>query len=183
MMVECIICRGHKRSMAFPQSPITTECTHFPTVCLLCLASTVKAELGRKDWEDIKCPECGAVLQYKELRRFADNETKDKLDSLMIQRAIQDDANFLWCSSDCGSGQLHDGGNDAPIMKCTSCGNLTCFHHKKPWHTGLTCKEFDEQAAASARHKDEDAASTDTIKKVTKDCPECKVHIQKNGGW
>ncbi|KAK1248174.1 hypothetical protein MKX08_006394 [Trichoderma sp. CBMAI-0020] len=142
----------------------------------------LRSELERKQWEDIKCPECGAVLQYQDIQKFADNETQKKLDTLMVQRAIQDDASFLWCSSDCGFGQLHEGGSDEPIMRCNSCGNLTCFNHKKPWHKGLTCEEFDEKEAASARHKKEDAASTKTIKRVTKPCPKCKVHIQKNGG-
>jgi deoxycytidylate deaminase len=68
-------------------------------------------------------------------------------------------------------------------MTCNSCGNLTCFNHSKAWHKGLTCKEFDEKESVSARHKEEDAASTKTIEEVTKPCPNCKVHIEKNGGW
>ncbi|EHK43703.1 uncharacterized protein TrAtP1_008103 [Trichoderma atroviride] len=183
MKVECIICGDYKGTMSFPQSPITKECTHFPTACLRCLRKMLRSELERKQWEDIKCPECGAVLQYQEIQKFADDDTKKKLDTLIIQRATQDDPNFLWCSSDCGFGQLHEGGSDEPIMRCNSCSNLTCFQHKKPWHKGLTCEQFDEQEAASARHKKEDAASTETIKQVTKPCPNCKVHIQKNGGW
>lgn len=96
MKVECVICGDYKGTMSFPQSPITKECTHFPTACLRCLQKMLRCELERKQWEDIKCPECGAVLQYQEIQKFADNDTKKKLDTLIIQCAIQDDPNFLW---------------------------------------------------------------------------------------
>ncbi|KAM0474589.1 hypothetical protein ACHAPX_007533, partial [Trichoderma viride] len=96
MKVECVICGDYKGTMSFPQSPITKDCTHFPTTCLMCLQKMLRSELERKQWEDIKCPECGAVLQYQEIQKFADNDTKKKLDTLIIQRAIQDEPNFLW---------------------------------------------------------------------------------------
>jgi ribosomal protein S27E len=96
MRIECVVCRDHKRWIAFPQSPVTEECTHFPTTCLSCLQATVKFGLEQKQWEDIKCPDCGAVLQYRDLQRFADNETKKKLDNLIVLRAVQDDPEFRW---------------------------------------------------------------------------------------
>lgn len=99
MMVECVVCRDSKGSIAFPQSPITSECAHFPTTCLKCLQRTLRYGLEQKQWEDIKCPECGTVLQYKDLQKFADDKTRKKLDILIVQRAIQDDPNFLWVTS------------------------------------------------------------------------------------
>lgn len=94
--IECVVCGDYKGSEEFPSSPITKECKHFPTTCLVCLQKTLRSELERKHWEAIKCPECSAVLQYKDMQKFADDETKRKHDTLIIQRAIRDDPNFLW---------------------------------------------------------------------------------------
>ncbi|KAM0261324.1 hypothetical protein ACHAQJ_002355 [Trichoderma viride] len=180
MEIECVVCIVYKAPKDFPTSPITRQCTHFPSTCLECMEDTVRSELERKQWEAIACPECSSVLEYQDIQRFADKATKEKYDTLIIQRAIQEDPTFVWCSSDCGSGQLHDGGSDQQIMTCTSCGNKTCFQHKVAWHTGLTCEQYDEEGR---RKKKEDAASAKMVKKVTKKCPGCKSPIEKNGGW
>ncbi|KAK6448156.1 hypothetical protein ACSS6W_003014 [Trichoderma asperelloides] len=181
MKIECIVCGDFKEPEDFSSSLITQECKHVPTTCLECLRSTLRSELERKHWEAIKCPQCSAIFKYQDIQKFADDETKRKYDTLIIQRAVKDDPNFIWCSSDCGSGQLHEGGSDEPIMKCNSCGNLTCSQHRVAWHKGLTCEQYDEKEAA--RHTEEDKASAETIKHVTKSCPKCKAHIEKNGGW
>lgn len=93
-------------------------------------------------------------------------------------------------------------------MKCNTCGSRTCFTHGVPWHTGLSCEEFDlvqsggldssaasndEKAPApqdayslsedSMRKIEERRATEETIKQTTKRCPNCGRNIEKNGGW
>lgn len=102
------------------------------------------------------------------------------------------------CASGCGNGQIHEGGNDQPIVKCVSCGHKTCFQHKASWHTGLTCEEWDltQQSLTSEiahrgsrsdrtkeRRAEELRASEEAIKKISKPCPNCARNIEKNGGW
>lgn len=98
------------------------------------------------------------------------------------------------CAAGCGSGQIHLGGIDQPIVKCGSCGSQTCFLHKVPWHTGMTCDEWAglvEPASQAGRPSGETLfqraqelrATKETINRTTKPCPKCGCNIEKNGGW
>jgi hypothetical protein len=55
--------------------------------------------------------------------------------------------NFLWCTSGCGSGQIHSGGTVQPIVTCLHCSHRSCFHHGVQWHQNLTCDEYDQLRA------------------------------------
>ncbi|KAK5994382.1 E3 ubiquitin-protein ligase RNF19A-like protein [Cladobotryum mycophilum] len=196
--MECVICTETKEDVHFPSSFITLKCEHLPNTCLPCIRASIKSELQNKIWKEIGCPECAAVLEYDDVQRLSDDETKEKYEELMLRFAIQQDSDFIWCSSGCGSGQLHDGGTDQPIVRCNSCNHLSCFQHKVSWHTGLTCEDYDEinispeeyeartkreNEENEARHTEENKASEEKIDETTKRCPECKARIEKNGGW
>jgi hypothetical protein len=96
---------------------------------------------------------------------------------------IRQDPNFTHClGGKCDSGQLHDGGNDQPIMTCNSCGAKTCFTHKLPWHTGLTCTEFDEQ---QRQRLEQEVASVQFMQENNlKQCPnpKCGSRLDKIDG-
>ena len=49
---------------------------------------------------------------------------------------------FVWCPSECGSGQLHASRETAPIVTCIHCSHKFCFEHKVPWHTTMSCREY-----------------------------------------
>ncbi|KAL7819223.1 hypothetical protein V8C44DRAFT_317345 [Trichoderma aethiopicum] len=55
--------------------------------------------------------------------------------------------NFFWCTSDCGSGQIHESGHELPIVICLHCSHRSCFRHNVAWHQGLTCDEYDQLLA------------------------------------
>ena len=75
---ECIICTDTKPVSEFPSAAITTTCNHPPTTCLICVATSIRTDLNNRLWNEIKCPECRATLQYDDVQRFADDETKDR---------------------------------------------------------------------------------------------------------
>ncbi|KAL7808710.1 hypothetical protein V8C26DRAFT_438647 [Trichoderma gracile] len=198
MAQECSVCAEVKSPEQFPTSPITQECAHEPTTCRPCITRAIEAELSSKPWEKVGCPECGATLAYQDVQKYADLETRVKHDKLMVLHTLQQYPDFIWCSSGCGSGQFHDSGEPEPIVKCTSCGHLTCFQHKVAWHVGVTCEEYDLiqldaeeppshervlEIAEARRHKQDNDASEATIKSTTKACPICKSQIEKDGGW
>jgi hypothetical protein len=56
-------------------------------------------------------------------------------------------ASFIWCTSGCGSGQIHSSGQEQPIVTCLHCSHRSCFQHRVPWHENLTCEEFDQLRA------------------------------------
>ncbi|KAK6607926.1 ibr finger domain protein [Botrytis cinerea] len=94
---------------------------------------------------------------------------------------ISNDPNFTNClGPNCGAGQIHQDGDAQPIMTCGSCDFKTCFIHKMPWHTGLTCAQHDARQREGASKQEQ--KSQRLIKKATKKCPSCDVPILKNKG-
>jgi hypothetical protein len=90
--------------------------------------------------------------------------------------------NFTMClGPNCGSGQIHGGGNDQPIMTCTTCHFKTCFAHKMPWHEGLTCMQYDNRQVERLR---QETASAELLGKTTKTCPNprCGMNLDKYTG-
>ncbi|KAJ4255589.1 hypothetical protein NW762_009586 [Fusarium torreyae] len=55
--------------------------------------------------------------------------------------------NFIWCTSGCGSGQIHESGPAQPIVTCLHCNHRSCFHHNVAWHETLSCEEYDQLLA------------------------------------
>lgn len=94
--------------------------------------------------------------------------------------AVNQDPNFQEClNPQCSSGQIHAPGNAEPYMRCNACGHKICFVHKRPWHQGQTCEEYDEQ-----RHipDDPEAASQSLIDESATRCPQCNVAVTKVEG-
>ncbi len=84
---------------------------------------------------------------------------------------------FRWCAhAGCGAGQLHDGGDAAPVLRCGKCRQRTCFTHRCVWHDGRTCKQYDADARAS-----EEVAQLQALEGVVR-CPGCGSGVEKKGG-
>jgi transcription initiation factor IIE alpha subunit len=62
----------------FPTVAITKACTHEPTTCVICVATSIRTDLNSRLWNEIKCPECRETLEYDDVQRFADEETKER---------------------------------------------------------------------------------------------------------
>ncbi|KAI7766047.1 hypothetical protein LZL87_001160 [Fusarium oxysporum] len=89
------------------------------------------------------CDECQENLGYEDIRRFANEQTIAKYERQALRAAVEEDENFFWCTSDCGSGQIHDSGSDQPIVVCIKCSHRSCFRHGVNWHEDLSCEEYD----------------------------------------
>jgi hypothetical protein len=94
-------------------------------------------------------------------------------------------ANFRWCRA-CNSGQIHTGDEEGNIFTCVSCGHEVCILHENTWHEDETYVEYEYR---SSGHKERDqkaqeAASLDTIGKLSKKCPgpHCVYNIEKRDG-
>lgn len=141
--IECTVCTDTKRVADFPGAAITKTCTHPPTTCLDCVATSIRSDLDNKLWNEIRCPECRETLQYDDVQRYADSETSERYQSLSFRYALSEAENFIWCTSGCGYGQVHGGGVEEPIVICLLCGHRTCFTHGVAWHQNLSCEEYD----------------------------------------
>ncbi|KAL6864189.1 hypothetical protein J3F83DRAFT_742860 [Trichoderma novae-zelandiae] len=144
---DCSICADTKESILFPRFSPTASCEHPPTACLECLERSIRSDLTSKIWTDIRCPECRESLDYTDIQRYADEETFKRYETLALRAAMAEAENFFWCTSGCGSGQIHETGHEQPIVICLHCSHRSCFHHNVAWHQGLACDEYDQLLA------------------------------------
>ncbi|KAI3537551.1 hypothetical protein CSPX01_10139 [Colletotrichum filicis] len=140
---ECPICAETRDISSFPVLSVTPTCTHPPEACLECLRMSIKSDLNSKLWTDIQCPECRELLEYVDIQKYADEETFARYEALALRAAMAEADKFIWCTANCGSGQLHDTGADQPIVTCLHCGQRSCFSHNVTWHENLSCQELD----------------------------------------
>ncbi|KAK3386619.1 hypothetical protein B0H63DRAFT_493359 [Podospora didyma] len=142
---QCSVCFDEKEISEFPRAAVTRTCKHPPRTCLECMKGTIRAQLESKLWNEIGCPEegCKGILQNDDIQRFADEETNDRYQALSFRGAMSESDNFVWCTSGCGYGQVHEGGLSQPIVICLKCNHRSCFHHRVAWHENLTCDEYD----------------------------------------
>ncbi|KAI8263521.1 hypothetical protein K4K53_008131 [Colletotrichum sp. SAR 10_77] len=140
---ECPICAETREASDFPILSVTSMCTHPPEACLECLQMSIRSDLNSKLWTEIRCPECRELLEYVDIQKYADEETFARYEALALRAAMAEAENFIWCTANCGSGQLHDTGTEQPIVACLHCGQRSCFTHNVTWHENLTCEEYD----------------------------------------
>ncbi|KAJ4316851.1 hypothetical protein N0V84_007643 [Fusarium piperis] len=108
---------------------------------------SIESDLSSKLWTEIRCPECRELLEYVDIQRYANNQTFTRYETLALRAAMSEAENFIWCTSGCGSGQIHDSGSEQPIVTCLHCGHRSCFHHNVAWHQTLSCDEYDQLLA------------------------------------
>ncbi|KAK6599507.1 hypothetical protein H4I95_08382 [Botrytis cinerea] len=177
---ECSICAEELALANFPNR-ITTGCVHDSSCCLTCLSQSIGAQIETVQWDQISCPECPELLSFENVKTFASEGDFDRYDKNALLSYISNDPNFTNClGPNCGAGQIHQDGDAQPIMTCGSCDFKTCFIHKMPWHTGLTCAQHDARQREGASKQEQ--KSQRLIKKATKKCPSCDVPILKNKG-
>lgn len=94
--------------------------------------------------------------------------------------AMRDDQAFQMCLNPaCSSGQIHDDSVGGPIMTCHTCSYKICFHHKRLWHEGQTCEEYD---STQQRQAEEERASAELVGGSSTMCPGCEAPITKIDG-
>ena len=71
----CNVCFENLETDQFPGRKLTSACDHEATVCQSCLATSISIQLSCKIWDQISCPDCGAVLEHQDIKDFADGET------------------------------------------------------------------------------------------------------------
>ena len=134
---ECTICREDRGFRAFP-GKVTEDCKHVRDVCRKCMHQTIKMEIQLKGQAAlIKCPSCSAELSLADVARESSAADAEQLDSFMLQKALAQEPNFVWCAHGCGMGQLVEDLEQNTFMTCQNCGLRTCNYHR-----ALYCLSF-----------------------------------------
>jgi hypothetical protein len=174
---ECNICiEGKKLSdMAIK---VTSHCEHRAAVCKDCLQRWLQESVEGGSWPRANCPVCEALLDWHDFKRCASKETFERYDKLLLRRTLARDPTFQWClSPTCESGQMHE--KPCPEFRCVACHKEYCIEHRVRWHTGETCRQYDERHRL---RKSAYEASGEFVRTSTQTCPDCKRPILKDGG-
>lgn len=68
---DCAVCTDSRAEHHFPERPPTSKCDHAANTCKRCLRKWTTTQLETKMWNEIGCPECGARLQYDDMKESA----------------------------------------------------------------------------------------------------------------
>jgi len=143
---DCIICVETKGTASFPVLPVSPSCNHAPETCLDCLQRHIKTAVNEKAWHArvVTCPQCNSAMEYDKVQMYANRATFETYDARVLNDAIAMQSDFFSCpGAGCGSGQIHDAADAAPIVTCIGCRRKYCFRHHVLWHETLSCEEYD----------------------------------------
>jgi hypothetical protein len=180
--VECVVCREAQPLCSFPDK-ITDTCDHSTIhTCQPCVEQVILQALEGKEWNDPACPECNASLSLNNVQEFGTAAQAETYSNRLMKRALQSMEDYRECLSPiCNSGQLHDGGEDYPIVTCHSCQAKSCYTHRIPFHFDQTCDGFDENIRQSTERENFERSIV-LVKQLSKTCPGCKFDIEKTTG-
>jgi hypothetical protein len=147
----CVVCGDEHPVDAFSDTRLTTQCSHQNSACISCVHQWIDTQLTDQGWDRIQCLECTEIMQYSDVQRHARPEDFERYDRLAARSALANDPDFIWCqNAGCGSGQIHEGGDDMPLFVCQTCDFRYCVTHNIRWHEGETCTAFDARMGGNA---------------------------------
>lgn len=178
--IECPICLEEYPRSRFPRrSTITDFCDHPDKACLNCLDASITAIIERGALHLLACPICPQRLSRRDIKEYANRAVYERYKYLKEQSEIP--GHYISCTNPiCGGSQPHE--SEDPKMICNHCEFATCAKHRRPWHEGQTCQEFDLDDAQIERLEEEEATAKLLSSEATSICPKCGQGVTKSDG-
>ncbi|KAI7775480.1 hypothetical protein LA080_006768 [Diaporthe eres] len=178
--IECPICLEDYPRSRFPRRLTITEfCDHPDKACLNCLDSSIAAIVERGALHLLACPICPQRLSRRDVKEYAKQSVYERYNYLKEQSEIP--GHYISCTNPiCGGSQPHE--SEDPMMICNHCKFATCAKHKRPWHQGQTCEEFDLDDAQIERLEEEEATAKLLSREAMSICPKCGQGVTKSDG-
>jgi len=171
---ECGICCLHVPS----QLMFGLACQH--RYCKTCWSEYIAGcVLGESNGQSVACAGYGCQLLVEDaqvLSLVTDGQLKAAYQRRVVQGFVECNSSLRWCPfPDCKFVLRALG--DAARVTC-KCRHVFCFRCGAPWHDPVKC---------SLLHKwqkkcDDDSETSNWLNANTKECPKCKVTIEKDGG-
>ncbi|KXT12067.1 hypothetical protein AC579_1866 [Pseudocercospora musae] len=179
---ECTVCYDTLDTDAIPLRPHMTAAEDH-SVCYACWENHLHAELERKEWNRLSCPDCGETMTVADichLDRFFSERIEPKIMDKAAKSCLEQDPDWVDCpSGTCRSGALMTEGH---IFTCSECQFRYCFSCRVPMHEGEACSEYHERLRREPEKRREEDLSLKEVEKVSKPCPGCTARIQKHQG-
>ncbi|KAI1288003.1 E3 ubiquitin-protein ligase ariadne-1 [Halotydeus destructor] len=153
--------------------------------CKDCWMQYLKTKVEDEGSDRLLCPalNCDALVDdIVVLNLLCDQKARRKYYKLIANNFVSFNKRLRWCpGTECGNVvEILDLSKATSTAAKCNCGQTFCFSCGSEWHEPVMCKYLKKW-----KHKCEDKDNTETLNYIfshTKDCPNCKVVIEKNGG-
>lgn len=170
----CDICIEDKKLEDFD----ALECGH--TYCAQCLRSIISAALSERSLHAIRCPQCAQAISYQKTIDIMQNSTqteKNLFIELMTFSWARQQEHIKQCPTpDCKFYFINES-TCAASMQCAQCNVHYCNQCLLNHNDQTTCAQAKEHKEAQ-----ENQANGEWKQAHTKQCPQCKIAIEKNDG-
>ena len=181
--MTCAICFDSFTS----ESSASLDCGHsFCKSCWVLYLTEKILDQGEAHYISCPDPDCHVYVDdRKVLSLIEDKRTRSKYIKLIINQFVIKNKRLRWCPTvDCASAielaEIAPSSSSCLTVKCSNCNREFCFCCLEDPHEPVTCANLSKW---KAKIEDKDhVESMNYINGNTKDCPKCKVAIEKDGG-
>lgn len=145
---------------------------------------TERISEGGSSLQAIPCAghNCAVNLSDSTVIKILSGEKLEKYQQMITNKFVQCNRLIKWCPCPgCNYAikvmMLEGQDGNGSHVKC-KCNHAWCFKCGKADHTPLDCKMLESWEKKCA----DDSETSNWIMAFTKDCPKCKMAIEKNGG-
>eukprot|EP01121_Diplochlamys_sp_Union-15-3_P002140 TRINITY_DN1185_c0_g1_i2.p1 TRINITY_DN1185_c0_g1~~TRINITY_DN1185_c0_g1_i2.p1 ORF type:complete len:622 (+),score=122.87 TRINITY_DN1185_c0_g1_i2:56-1921(+) len=169
----CLICGEDKEA----NDCSAMSCKH--RFCNECYTSFLTFKINEREVTKLTCPAvgCNLVVPEEMIKQLVPEETFKKYYSFITQSFVEDNREVTWCPApNCGHAITTDMVSRR-VVTC-KCGFSFCFTCHNEAHAPASCAQVKEWI----RKCQDDSETVNWIGANTKDCPNCSVAVEKNGG-
>jgi len=175
---QCLIC---DEEYSIEMIYVLDNCNH--RYCIECLGLMLKTKINDGRVQEIKCPSpnCETQIDYNQIKQIVrDDNLFARYEEYNLKRALEKIQDLRWCPRP-GCSNAMIGSSEVPMMVCSNdrCRFTFCFKCKEEWHADVTCEQYQQW---KIENNESEARYIDWVRNNTKQCPKCKVQIEKNGG-
>lgn len=158
-------------------------CTH--SYCSECMAKYIASKL-QDNITSIHCPVsgCNGRLEPEYCRSILPVQVFDRWGDALCEALLLASEKFYCPYKDCSSLLVDDRrGSDEAIThsECPECRRLFCAKCRVPWHSDISCDEF-QKLNKDEREREDILLMKLANSKKWKRCPKCKMYVERISG-
>jgi len=155
-------------------------CQHY--LCNVCMQSHILCKVNDQQSNHLTCPmpECHQPIDQAQVKRSIPPDQYQRYLNFLFEDSLKKDPNCRWCPRPgCGTPMI--GEPNSTMMRCPreDCNFCFCYNCKEDWHQDFTCQQYQEW---KLENNDAEKRFKAWAEKNTKQCPSCRVRIQKHDG-
>ncbi|KAI1731489.1 IBR domain, a half RING-finger domain-containing protein [Ditylenchus destructor] len=154
------------------------QCSHL--FCRECWAGYLSCKIVDEGCPYVSCPQhkCDFILDDDKVLSLIDKEqVKLAYNRLVLNSYVESNSLLKWCpGTGCGRIVKVSHAESRPV-KC-DCGFIFCYQCSEHWHEPVSCPLLKRWLKKCS----DDSETSNWLNANTKDCPQCKVTIEKDGG-